>query len=239
MNSIQTDPSPKGALRDYFETIVVCVIFVLYGRAFVFQQSKIPTGSMEETLLVGDYIMVNKFVYGLSPTSLGRALLPFQELRRGDVVVFKFPDEPEKDYIKRIIGLPGDMVEIIKRQVFINGKPLEEPYKIHRSEHVYSSSHVAPGDFCRSRDHCGPVKIPPRKYFAMGDNRDSSRDSRSWGLVPREYIKGRAFMIWWSFEERRNQYMETGFANWAKHVVEKVTHMFDKTRWSRVFQIIN
>ncbi len=239
MTHLRMSPSPKGALRDYFETIVVCVIFVLYGRAFVFQQSKIPTGSMEETLLVGDYIMVNKFVYGPSPTSLERALLPFQALRRGDVVVFKFPDEPEKDYIKRIIGLPGDMVEILKRQVFINGEPLEEPYKIHRSDHVYSSSHVASEDFCRSRDYCGPVKIPPDKYFAMGDNRDSSRDSRSWGLVPREHVKGRAFMIWWSFEERRNQYMETGFGNWAKHVVEKVTHMFDKTRWGRVFQIIN
>ena len=95
MNSLQTSPSPKGAVRDYFETIVVCVIFVLFGRAFVFQQSKIPTGSMKETLLVGDYIMVNKFVYGSSRTSLERALLPYQELRRGDVVVFKFPDEPE------------------------------------------------------------------------------------------------------------------------------------------------
>jgi signal peptidase I len=238
MSTPHTRPSPKGALRDYFETIVVCVIFVLFGRAFVFQQSKIPTGSMEETLLVGDYIMVNKFLYGPAPTFLERALLPFQEVRRGDVIVFKFPDEPEKDYIKRVVALPGDMLEIIKRQVYINGEPLEESYKLHRSEHVYGSSHVFPEDFCRSRDHCGPVKISANKFFAMGDNRDSSRDSRSWGLVPRDYIKGRAFMIWWSFEERRNQYMETGFSNWAKHVAEKITHVIDKTRWKRMFRII-
>src|SRR5574341_1187392 len=126
MTSVET---PKSLIRDYFETIVTCVIFVLFARTFVFQQSKIPTGSMIPTLLIGDYIMVNKFVY--APPTAGvpllstfeRAFFPTREIRRGDIVVFKFPEEPEKDYIKRVVGLPGETVEIRDRQVFIDGKP--------------------------------------------------------------------------------------------------------------------
>jgi signal peptidase I len=235
---IRPDAPPKSAVRDYFETIVICVIFVLYSRAFVFQQSKIPTGSMEDTLLIGDYIMVNKFVYSPALNAIERALLPFQDVRRGDVIVFKFPEEPEKDYIKRIIGLPGEMIEIVDQQVHINGKPLEEPYKAHKDPH----SRAAPGrrgsPLGEGRDNYGPELIPAASFFAMGDNRDNSRDSRSWGPVPRDNIKGRAFIIWWSFEERRNQYLETGFLNQFKHLLEKMTHLITKTRWSRTFHII-
>lgn len=235
---IRPDAPPKGALRDYFETIVICVIFVLYSRAFVFQQSKIPTGSMEDTLLIGDYIMVNKFVYAPAPTALERALLPFHEIRRGDVIVFKYPEEPEKDYIKRVIGLPGEMLEIIDGQVYINGQPLEEPYKAHKDPRGPGQGGRARSALSDGRDHYGPMPIPPASYFAMGDNRDNSKDSRSWGPVPRAYIKGRAFLIWWSFEERRGQYLETGFLNQIKHILEKFTHLVTKTRWSRTFRII-
>src|SRR5215831_14386214 len=126
MTSVDT---PKSLLRDYFETIVTCVIFVLFARTWVFQQSKIPTGSMIPTLLIGDYIAVNKFIYA---PRLERAPLPARDLRRGDIVVFKFPEEPEKDYIKRVIGLPGETVQIRDRQVYIDGRPLDEPYKVHR-----------------------------------------------------------------------------------------------------------
>jgi len=235
---IRPDAPPKGALRDYFETIVICVIFVLFSRAFVFQQSKIPTGSMEETLLIGDYIMVNKFVYASAATSLEKALLPFQDVRRGDVIVFKFPEEPEKDYIKRIIGLPGELLEIIDQQVYINGEPLEEPYKIHRDPRRPRTT-GAPSPFAQGRDSFGPEIVPAGHYFAMGDNRDNSRDSRAWGPVPRENIKGRAFLIWWSFEERRGQYLERGPMNQVKHVLEKITHLVTKTRWTRTFRIIH
>ena len=118
----------KGLLRDYFETIVVCVIFVIFSRAFVFQQSKIPTGSMEDTLLVGDYIMVNRFAYASSATALERMLLPIREVRRKDVVVFKYPEDPDTDYIKRVIGLPGERVEMRGGRTYIDGKSLDEPY---------------------------------------------------------------------------------------------------------------
>jgi len=226
--------TPKGILRDYFETIVTCVIFVLFARTYVFQQSKIPTGSMIPTLLVGDYIMVNKFAY--APTTslvpfLGRvekALLPVRDLARRDIVVFKFPEEPEKDYIKRVIGLPGEMIEIRDRQVYIDGRPLDEPYKIHRN----------PKGLNFDQDDYPPTRIPEGSLFCMGDNRDNSRDSRSWGFVPRDYIKGRAFMIWWSYEEDRDAYLRTGMTDRLAGIWGKITHLFTKSRWERTFRII-
>jgi signal peptidase I len=218
---------PKSLIRDYYETIVVCVIFVLFSRAFVFQQSKIPTGSMKDTLLIGDYIMVNKFVYGMEPSALERALLPVKPVERGDVVVFKYPLEPEVDYIKRVIGLPGEHLEIIGGVVHINGVPLKEPYV----KHVYP-----PGR--RPGDDYGPVDIPPGHYFCMGDNRDQSADSRIWGFVPRELIKGRALLIWYSFEEDPDAYRKTALSDRVSLVAAKVIHLFDKTRWSRMFSVI-
>jgi signal peptidase I len=234
---IRSDAPPKSALRDYFETIVICVIFVLFSRAYVFQQSKIPTGSMEDTLLIGDYIMVNKFVYGSAPSGAERALLPFQEVRRGDVIVFKYPEEPEKDYIKRVIGMPGDMIEIIDQQVYVNGEKLGEPYKVHKDPHTRAGMRGTP--LADGRDTYGPERVPDGSYFVMGDNRDNSRDSRAWGPVPRANIKGRAFIIWWSFEERRGQYLETGLVNQLKHILEKLTHLVTKTRWSRTLNVIH
>ena len=233
---IRPDAPAKSALRDYFETIVICVIFVLFSRAYVFQQSKIPTGSMEDTLLIGDYIMVNKFVYSPGPTGLERTLLPFQDVRRGDVIVFKYPEEPEKDYIKRVIGMPGDMIEIIDQQVYVNGERLEESCKVHKDPHVRAGMRGTP--LADGRDTFGPERVPGDAYFVMGDNRDNSKDSRSWGFVPRDYVKGRAFMIWWSFEERRGQYLETGLMNQLKHILEKLTHLVTKTRWSRTLNVI-
>jgi len=226
---------PKSVGRDYFETIVTCVIFVLFARTFVFQQSKIPTGSMIPTLLVGDYIMVNKFAYApivAGVPLLGRiekALLPIRDLRRGDIVVFKYPEEPEKDYIKRVIGLPGDLIEIRDRQVYINGGAIEEPYKVHRNPQrgLYVE-----------QDNYAPQRVPENALFCMGDNRDNSRDSRSWGFVPRDHIKGRAFMIWWSYDEDRDAYLRTSVADRVRGIWSKITHLFTKSRWERTFQII-
>jgi len=225
--------TPKSLLRDYFETIATCVIFVLFARTFVFQQSKIPTGSMIPTLLVGDYIMVNKFVY--SPVldvpllgSLERTLMPTREVTRGDVVVFKFPEEPEKDYIKRVIGLPGDTVEIRNRQVYINDEPLDEPYKVHRN----------PRGLNIDQDDYPKTRVPKDSLFCMGDNRDNSRDSRAWGFVPRSYLKGRAFMIWWSYEEDRDAYRKTALSDRLLSIWSKISHLFTKSRWGRTFDII-
>jgi signal peptidase I len=231
MTSAET---PKSLARDYFETIVSCVIFVLFARAFVFQQSKIPTGSMRPTLLVGDYIMVNKFAY--APVAEGipllgrleRVLFPIREAQRGDIAVFKFPREPEKDYIKRIIGLPGDEIEIRDRQVYIDGQPIEEPYKVHRS----------PRPFTLQRSSYPRTRIPEGMLFCMGDNRDNSNDSRDWGFVPRDHLKGRAFMIWWSYEEETGAYLKTSFTDRLRSIGSKLAHFFTRSRWKRTFQII-
>jgi len=225
--------TPKSLLRDYFETIVTCVIFVLFARTFVFQQSKIPTGSMIPTLLIGDYIMVNKFIYAPPSAvpllgSLERAAFPMRDIRRGDIVVFKFPEEPEKDYIKRVIGLPGETIEVRDRQVYIDGRPLDESYKVHRN----------PRGLNIDQDNYPATRIPDESYFCMGDNRDNSRDSRSWGFVPRSYVKGRAFMIWWSYDEDRNAYLQTSVGDRIKLIGEKIAHLFTKSRWERTFRII-
>jgi signal peptidase I len=231
MTSVDT---PKSLVRDYFETIVTCVIFVLFARTFVFQQSKIPTGSMIPTLLIGDYIMVNKYIYAPATTGLPwlgaaeRALFPIRDIRRGDIVVFKFPEEPEKDYIKRVIGLPGETLEIRDRQVYIDGKPLEEEYKVHRM----------PRGLNMDQDNYPATRIPDTAYFCMGDNRDNSRDSRAWGFVPRDYVKGRAFMIWWSYDEDRDAWLRTSVADRLSGIWAKVSHLFTKSRWERTFRII-
>jgi signal peptidase I len=226
--------TPKTLIRDYFETIVTCVIFVLFSRTYVFQQSKIPTGSMIPTLLVGDYIMVNKFAYapvtkflpllGLSE----KAALPLRDIHRGDIVVFKFPEEPEKDYIKRVIGLSGETIEIRSRQVYIDGQPLEEPYKVHRN----------PRGLNFEQDDYPPTRVPDDALFCMGDNRDNSRDSRSWGFVPRDNVKGRAFMIWWSYEEDRDAYLKTSVTDRVRGVWSKISHFLTRSRWERTFHII-
>lgn len=247
----------KGIMRDYFETIVICVIFVVAARAFVFQQSKIPTGSMIPTLLIGDYIVVNKFIYSPTASALEKALLPSREIRRGDIVVFKFPEEPEKDYIKRIVGLPGEIIEIRNKTVHINGRPLEEPYKVHETElNQESWNRVKEGEppgqlaaatprrrslaHYREDDHSdfGPFLIPNESYFAMGDNRDNSKDSRSWGPVPRGNIKGRAFVIFWSFAGEEGDYTRTGAVERTKSVANKLLHFVGKSRFRRVFRLI-
>ncbi len=218
-------PYPKSVARDYFETIVVCVIFVLFSRAFVFQQSKIPTGSMKNTLLVGDYIMVNKFVYGPAASALERAVLPMKPIERGDVVVFKYPEEPEVDYIKRVIGIPGDRIEIRHGKVFINNEQQAEPY--------VRFLHPEP-----LRGSFGPVVVPEDSYFCMGDNRDESADSRRWGFVPASHMKGRALLVWYSFDEESGAYLKTGLKDRVWNILNKVLHFHDKTRWRRIFSLI-
>ena len=244
---------PKGIVRDYFETIVICVIFVIFARAFVFQQSKIPTGSMIPTLLIGDYIMVNKFIYSPSTSSLEKTLLPFREIRRGDIIVFKFPEEPEKDYIKRVIGLPGEFIEIKNKTVYINGAPLDEPYKIHETDlNPESWAKIKEGDAPLSAAQPAPRRwayrehdfdfsqtlIPENSYFCMGDNRDNSKDSRSWGFVPRDNVKGKAFIIWWSFAGEEGDYVRTSVVDRVKSIGNKLTHFFSKSRYRRCLRFI-
>ncbi len=186
----------KSRLRENIEAIVVAVILALFIRAFVVQAFKIPSGSMKETLLVGDHILVNKFIYGIKIPLIQKTLIPIKKPQRGDVIVFRFPEDPDKDFIKRVIAVEGDVVEIRDKQVYVNGKPLKCDHA------VFKDPHIIPGDI-QPRDNFGPVKVPPGSLFVMGDNRDHSYDSRFWGFVDLDAVKGKAFMIYWSWDKAR------------------------------------
>jgi signal peptidase I len=225
----------KSTLREYFESIVIAVILALFVRTWVVQAFKIPTGSMENNLLIGDHLLVNKFVFGPTMTAVDRALLPVRDIRRGDIVVFKYPDEPERDFIKRVIGLPGDTLELKAKKVYINGQPLDEPY-VHFLTPASEGGEVTSADV---RERYGPVTVPDGQYFVMGDNRDNSQDSRYWGFLPRHYVKGKALMIYWSYESGREDYVEDGFGATIKRLLSVVTHFFTRTRWERLLHQIH
>jgi signal peptidase I len=201
----------------------------------VVQAFKIPTGSMENNLLIGDHLLVNKFVFGPEPNALERAVLPVRDIRRGDIVVFKYPDEPTRDFIKRVIGLPGETIELRNKKVFVNGQPLDEPY-VHFLEASHGAGEITSFDV---RERYGPVQVPDGQYFVMGDNRDNSQDSRYWGFLPRHYIKGKALMIYWSYESGREDYVDEGLGASLKRLFSIVTHFFTRTRWERIFNQIH
>jgi signal peptidase I len=225
----------KSTVREYFESIVIAVILALFVRTWVVQAFKIPTGSMENNLLIGDHLLVNKFVFGPTASPVERILLPVREIRRGDVLVFKYPDEPERDFIKRVIGLPGETLELRNKKVYVNGQVLEEPY-VHFLEPASEGQEITSFDV---RERYGPVRVPDDQYFVMGDNRDNSQDSRYWGFLPRSYVKGKALMIYWSYESGREDYVETGIGASIKRLFSVVTHFFTRTRWERLLKQIH
>jgi signal peptidase I len=229
------ETNKKSTIREYYEALLIAVIFVNFARIFAFQAFKIPTGSMEDNLKVGDHIIVNKFIYGPG-TTLG-GMLPLREIRRGDIIVFRYPLQPDTDFVKRVIGLPGDTVEVHDKVVSVNGKPLAEPYVIHVDPTIYPPRRQLPEPY-RSRDQFGPYFVPEGQYFAMGDNRDRSSDSRYWGTVPRSMIKGKAFMVYWSFEGTPPSPDAPSSAR-IKELWGVVVHFVTKTRWERTFFIVD
>lgn len=182
----------KSTFREYIEAAAIAVLLALFIRTFVVQAFKIPSGSMEPTLLVGDHILVNKFLYGIKIPFVRTTFIPIGEPRREDVIVFIYPVDKSKDFIKRVIGLPGDTVEMLGSEITINGKPYDD-------QHGFHANQRDSGDNPENKHKLGPITVPPRQYFVMGDNRDHSYDSRFWGFVPSESIKGKAFIIYWSW----------------------------------------
>jgi signal peptidase I len=226
----------KSIVREYFESIVIAVILALFIRTFVVQAFKIPTGSMENNLLIGDHLLVNKFVFGPALGPWERALLPERPIRRGDVIVFKYPGNRERDFIKRVIGLPGETLEVRNKRVLIDGRPLDEPYvRFLEPPQASAYAEVTSSDV---RERYGPIAIPPGKYFMMGDNRDNSEDSRYWGLLPREDVKGKAVMIYWSYESTSEDYEQTGVGATVRDAYTVVTQFFTRTRWNRMFKLV-
>jgi signal peptidase I len=218
----------KSVTREYFESILVAVILAMFARTFVVQAFKIPSGSMEKNLLIGDHILVNKWAYAPTRWSWERALLPIKTLRHQDVVVFKYPEAPERDFIKRAIGLPGDQLTIRGRDVIRNGQVLNEPYKFHLGG-FFGALNSRP---------FGPARVPPNAAFVLGDNRDNSKDSRWWGYVPLDYLKGQAWLIYWSFESEREDYETAGLLEEVRRLASVGIHFLTRTRWTRTFNII-
>ncbi len=183
----------KSVVREYVEAILIAVLLALFIRTFIVQAFKIPSGSMLPTLLIGDHLLVNKFIYGIRMPFSGKVLIPIVDPSKGDVVVFKFPKDKSIDYIKRVVGTPGDTIEIKNKKVFVNGIAVEDQHA-----HITSSEIL---DGKRSpRDNFGPILVPEDRIFVMGDNRDNSYDSRFWGFVDQKDILGKAFILYWSWD---------------------------------------
>lgn len=215
-----SDPAQRSAVREYSETLLVGFIILNFVRIFVFQAFKIPTGSMIDNLLIGDHIFVNKFVYGYHvPYTKGR-ILAFTTPKRGDIVVFVFPEDPSKDFIKRVIGTPGDVVEIRQKTVYINGVPLVEKYT------RFADGKNSDG-FIRGRDNMPPVRVPAGKLFMMGDNRDRSYDSRFWGFVDMDAVIGKAMFIYFSIDWNRG----VGWADVGRYP--------ELIRWDRIGRVLH
>lgn len=184
----------KGSLfREYAQSLVVAALIALFIRTFLVQSFLIPSGSMEDTLAIGDRIFVNKFIYGTTVPFIGKTILSVRDPRRGDIVVFEYPLDRDKDFIKRVVGTPGDVVQIRNKQVFVNNAACEDGHEVHRDRGILPAGETP-------RDNFGPVTVPPGAYFVMGDNRDNSYDSRFWGFVPRKKIKGLAVVKFWSWD---------------------------------------
>jgi len=228
---------PRRFVFEYTQAALVAIIFALFARTFLFQPFTIPTPSMEDTLLVGDYILVNKFALPAPSSPLEQVVLPIAPVRRGDVIVFRYPHDELQDYVKRAIGLPGETIKIVDRVVYIQKPgqegyvPIIEPYAQHRF----------PGPDTAQLDNFGPVTIPPGHYFVMGDNRDDSADSREWGLVPRDHIIGRGLLVYWSFKlaepdgaRAASRHPESGM----RRILSSAGAIFTGSRWDRTFRVI-
>ena len=203
----------KSGLRENIEAIVIAVVLALFIRTFVVQAFKIPSGSMKETLQIGDHILVNKFIYGVKIPIAGATLIPIKKPQHDDIVVFKYPENPKLDFIKRVVGVEGDVIEIRDKRLYVNHEPYDREYA------VFKDSYVFPGGF-NKRDNFGPVTVAKNSLFVMGDNRDNSKDSRFWGFVNLKAVKGKAFMIYWS---------------WNK---ENSGSVFNYVRWGRICDIL-
>jgi len=223
----------KSVVREYFELIAETAVFVFFVMTFCVQAFQIPTGSMEPTLLIGDFLLVNKLAYVRPVLPLEGVILPRKNLVRKDIIVFKYPNELNKDYVKRIIGLPGETVEIRNKQVYIDGNPIDEPYKVHTDSQVFNRDGIYDYDSV-IRDNFGPVTVPVGHCFAMGDNRDSSYDSRYWSFLPLDNIKGRPWVLYFSYQAERDAYQKTS----VKERLRKFVSFLPKARWGRILKVI-
>ncbi len=238
----ETEP-PRGTIAEW----TITIILLLFLTTTLVQAFVIPTGSMEDTLLVGDHLLVDKLTYApAGPVS--KYLLPYRAPKRGDIIVFRYPVDITQTFVKRCMGVPGDRIRIINKEVYLNGVKLDEPYKVNKTDYIDSyrdnfptepNANVYPGALEMLQHHVvnGEVVVPPNSYFAMGDNRDSSLDSRYWGFVPRENIIGKPLVIYWSYDAPTSQLNDSAIS--VPHIVDLAENFFSKTRWRRTFMLLH
>lgn len=228
----------RSSLREYLEALLIAAIFLGFSNTFLVKTFYIPSSSMEDTLLVGDHLFVNRYAYGLEATPLERMLMPGREIDRGDVVIFRSPKEPRTDLVKRCIGLPGDEIRIVDKQLYLNGERVDDGAYAHRRDPKVFPSRRFLSPEVRHRDNFGPVVVPENQYFFLGDNRDQSYDSRFWGSVPRHMIKGRALLIYWSYGGETPDGTWRGWGAKVSQLAGTIAGFFTRTRWERTFHLI-
>ncbi len=217
-----------STFREYLEALLIAGLFLSFSNTFVFKTFFIPSSSMESTLLVGDHLFVNRFIFGAS-SDLERAILPLREVRRGDIVVFRSPENPSLDMVKRCVGLPGDTIEVRDKQLVVNGQPIDDSAVTQHGDPFHVGS---------PRDEFGPYTVPAESYFCMGDNRDNSNDSRYWGALPRELVKGRPWMVYWSYGGETSDGNWRGWSHKLGQLARTAIGFFPNTRWGRAFHVV-
>jgi signal peptidase I len=235
-------PEQRGTIAEW----TVTILLLLFGTTTLVQAFVIPTGSMEDSLLIGDHLLVDKLAYA-PPGPVSKYLLPYSDVKRGDVIVFRYPVDIRQTFVKRVVGVPGDRIRIERKQVYLNGQPLNEPYKFHKTDYFDSYRDTFPNDpnvrlyepaqvMLEQHVKNGEVVVPPGNYFAMGDNRDSSLDSRYWGFVPRENIIGKPVIIYWSYDAPTDRLASGDIG--LDHILDITFNFFSKTRWKRTGMLI-
>ena len=248
VNNVPAPPPAKADQpRGFIAEWTVTIILLLFGTTTLVQAFVIPTGSMEDTLLIGDHLLVDKLAYA-PPGPVSKFLLPYEPVKRGDIIVFRYPVDIRQTFVKRCMGVPGDRIRLVNKQVYLNGKKLDEPYVYHKTEYIepYRDNfpsdpnvHISDSGQDMLEHHVvnGEVVVPPDSYFAMGDNRDSSLDSRYWGFVPRDNIMGKPLIIYWSYDAPTEALSNPTIG--VDHLVDLLEHFFTKTRWRRTFMLVH
>ena len=234
---------PRGIIAEW----TVTILLLLFGTTTLVQAFVIPTGSMEDSLLIGDHLLVDKLAYAPHGV-VGQYLLPYQEVERGDVIVFRYPMDLNQTFVKRVVGVPGDRIRMADKELWLNGGKAVEPYVVHKSEYIDGYRDNFPGvpppvqlyepalRMLRNNVQGGELVVPEGNYFAMGDNRDQSLDSRYWGFVPRGHIIGKPLIIYWSYDAPTVHLQDPGIS--LDHLRDLAMNFFSKTRWTRTFKLI-
>jgi signal peptidase I len=237
------EPRARGVIAEW----TVTILLLLFGTTTLVQAFVIPTGSMEDSLSIGDHLLVDKLAYAPAD-AVGDVLLPYMDVQRGDIIVFRYPIDLAQTFVKRVIGVPGDRIKLINKEVFINGNLVDEPYVVHKTEYIDAyrdnfpsppNTQVYPPATVMLKDHVssGEVVVPDDSYFALGDNRDLSLDSRYWGFVPRDNIIGKPLIVYWSYDAPTEHLQDSSIS--IAHLQDVLFNFFGKTRWTRTFNLIH